>query len=335
MATPPLRDSIAAAQKHGSDPARCGYELCRHILLGVREARMVRPDLVYKYGSYLLQQHTSSLANEVWAFYEQVCISLLQHGRYASRSAAPAPGTAAQKAMATAQQYKETLDSRFPGSLRVKRLEGMLWEAKGEPDLALGEYEEILEADPSNLLATKRQVALLRSRGKVAEAAKQLVKYLETFCSDAEGWVLLHELYLLNQQYKRASFCIEELVLINPMNYIYHIRAAEITYALGMAERGGSHDLLLTARKYFAHALELKPENNLRALYGIVLVCAALGTSTKGKGTRVDTKELLDYVQPLLLKCYTPSKGPAHPMRAAVAAVLKKLTSGATTAASA
>ena len=34
---------------------------------GVREARLVRPDLVYKYGLYLLQQHKSSLANEVWA----------------------------------------------------------------------------------------------------------------------------------------------------------------------------------------------------------------------------------------------------------------------------
>ena len=53
-----------------------------------------------------------------------------------------------------------------------------------------------------------------------------------------------------------------------------------------MSERSGSHDVLLTARKYFAHALELKP-GCLRALYGIVLVCAALGASTKGKGTKV------------------------------------------------
>ena len=55
---------------------------------------------------------------------------------------------------------------------------------------------------------------------------------------------------------------------------------------MGMASNGGSHDLLLTARKYFAHALELKPEGCLRALYGILLVCAAMGGSTKGKGTK-------------------------------------------------
>ena len=136
---------------------------------------------------------------------------------------------------------------------------------------------------------------------------------------------MLHELYLAHQQYKRAAFAIEELILINPMNYIYHLRAGEITYTLGVSERGGSHDQLLTARKYFAHALELKP-GCLRALYGILLVCAALGSSTKGKGVKVDTAELVAFAQPLLLKAYTPSSGPAHPMRALVGAMLKKLT---------
>ena len=202
---------------------------------------------------------------------------------------------------------------------------------------------------------------------------------------------MLHELYLAHQQYKRASFCIEELILINPMNYIYHIRAGEIScacgpsrasasepaphscplslaadrgvararrYTLGMSERGGSHDVLLTARKYFAHALELKP-GCLRALYGIILVCAALGASTKGKGTKVshpaplpvrrpraapqarghphpqpvrnplqvDTAELLAFVEPQLVKAYTPSTGAAHPMRKLVMAMMKTLGS--------
>jgi len=75
------------------------------------------------------------------------------------------------------------------------------------------------------------QVAIYRARGgsarlgNLAEAARRLSEYLSTFCSDAEGWLMLHELYLLTQQYKRASFCIEELILINPMSYIYHVQA--------------------------------------------------------------------------------------------------------------
>ena len=59
-----------------------------------------------------------------------------------------------------------------------------MWEAKGEVDLAMGEYEEILNEDPSNLLAVKRQVAVLRSHGgpqRLAEAAKRLCEVAASF----------------------------------------------------------------------------------------------------------------------------------------------------------
>jgi hypothetical protein len=139
---------------------------------------------------------------------------------------------------------------------------------------------------------------------------------------------MLQELYLQSQQYKRAAFCMEELILINPMSYVYHLRAGEITYTQAVAERGGSHEQLMTARKYFAHALELKPEGCVRALYGILLVCAALSGSSKGKGAKVDTVELLDTIRPQLERCYAPSAGPAHPMRPLVLALVKTLSGG-------
>ena len=54
----------------------------------------------------------------------------------------------------------------------------------------------------------------------------------------------------------------------------------------------------------------------------------------KGKGTKVDTAELLAHIQPQLIKCYTPQgKGAAHPMRPLVMALVKKLTASAGSAA--
>ena len=323
-ATPPLRTSLDAAALRGDSPQRAGYELCRHILLGVREAKANRPDLVLKYGKHLLQQYASKLSLEVWAAYEQVYVALLQHGRYGPRRTAPADGGDGGDAMQTAHEYLEILKAQFPNSLRVKRLEGMMWEAKGETKLASTSYDEILAEDPSNLLALKRHVVLCKSQRNYAEAARKLVEYLSTFCSDPEAWLMLHELYLAQQQFKRASFCIEELVLINPMNYIYHLRAAELLYTMGMSDRGGSHEQLFMARKYFAHALELKP-GCLRALYGILLVCAALGASTKSKGTKVNSEELVAFIEPQLIKAYTPASGPPHPMRPLVLAMCKTL----------
>ena len=332
-ATPPLAESLALAKARGNDPQSCGFELCRNILLGVKEARCHRPDLCLKYGGYLLQSHRSSMSHEVWAAYEQVYVALLQRGRYEAKRA---PSDAASgDDMRQAQEFLSVLSSQFPDSLRVKRLEAMMWEAKRDTELAVMDYDAIVADDPSNLLALKRQVAIFRSRGKLADAAKRLNDYLNTFCSDGDAWLMLSEIYLQCQQYRRAAFCVEELILTNPMSYIYHLRAGEITYTQGMSDRGGSNELLLTARKYFAHALELKPENNLRALYGMLLTCSALGNVTKAKGAKVDTADLVAFISPLLTKCYTPAGAPPHPMRALVLSLVKKLTAGLPTSAGA
>ena len=90
-------------------------------------------------------------------------------------------------------------------------------------------------------------------------------------CSDADAWLELHALYLARQQARRAAFCIEELILVNPMAYMYHIRYAEILYTLGCGDKG-TPEQLRSARKYFAHALELNPQGNTRALFGLLLL---------------------------------------------------------------
>lgn len=69
--TPSLADAESACAAYGHDPARCGFELCRDVVLAVRESKLSRPDLVVKYGQYLLKSHASRLGPEVWALYEQ------------------------------------------------------------------------------------------------------------------------------------------------------------------------------------------------------------------------------------------------------------------------
>ena len=98
--TPPLSDCLAQAQARGNDPAQCGFELSRSIVLAVREARAVRPDLVAKYGCYLLHNHTNRLGAEVWAMYEQVYTALLMYGKRGSRR-----GGEESEDMRLAQEY--------------------------------------------------------------------------------------------------------------------------------------------------------------------------------------------------------------------------------------
>ena len=54
----------------------------------------------------------------------------------------------------------------------------------------------------------------------------ELVKYLKDFMNDAEAWMELCELYILEQDYAKAAFCCEELILQNPHNHIYYQRCS-------------------------------------------------------------------------------------------------------------
>jgi tetratricopeptide (TPR) repeat protein len=110
---------------------------------------------------------------------------------------------------------------------------------------------------------------VLEQMGKAAEAAKALVDYLETYSADGDAWFELARLYLAEGQHRKAAFCYEELLLLAPTNHAFHLKYAEILYTLGTAAD------LKTARGYFAHALNLCPQNNARALYGLLMVRCA------------------------------------------------------------
>ena len=101
-------------------------------------------------------------------------------------------------------------------------------------------------------------------------------------------------------------FRSEELILLNPMAYMYHVRYADIMYTMGTTDKGTNHETIRTSRKYYAHSLELKPNDNLRALYGLLLCCAALATAGKGKSARErDNAELVAFAKAGLEHIFT------------------------------
>ena len=48
------------------------------------------------------------------------------------------------------------------------------------------------------------------------------------------------------QEFQRAAFCVEELILCHPHNHLYHQRYAEIHFTIGTPES------MEKAKKYFA-----------------------------------------------------------------------------------
>jgi len=121
----------------------------------------------------------------------------------------------------------------------------------------------------------KRRVALLLSKGDTAGAVAALNDYLALNAGDPDAWLELARIYTAGAQYRRAAFCWEELLLLVPSNPVFLCKYAETLYTLGGPE-------VKTARKYFAKALALQPDN-LRALYGLHAVRARRAGGKEGR----------------------------------------------------
>jgi ER membrane protein complex subunit 2 len=85
------------------------------------------------------------------------------------------------------------------------------------------------------------------------------------FMSDQEAWHELCNLYMMEGDYTKASFCMEEVLLHNPYSHLIHQRIGDIRYTMG------GQDNIEIAKSYYAQAIKLNG-SNLRALYGLYLV---------------------------------------------------------------
>ncbi|KAG9290930.1 hypothetical protein G9A89_011080 [Geosiphon pyriformis] len=201
--------------------------------------------LVVSLGETIITKgHANKLGDEVWSMYEQVFIAALD-----------------LRSNSLAKTCLEKLETRFPGSPRVKILQGMELEAEGKLDIAIELYKNILEEDETNVAATKRMIASSKAKGQWQEAIDSLSKYLDTYYNDTEAWLELSALYLQQHLYQQARFCLEEVILLQPQNHLYHLKYAEILY---------TSDNIALALREFCRVVELC-DDYLRGLYGIKL----------------------------------------------------------------
>ncbi|XP_055327691.1 ER membrane protein complex subunit 2-like [Paramacrobiotus metropolitanus] len=229
----------------------------RDRLKKIKEERLRRSEEVVELWENVLGEKAKNLGDEVWAVYEQVCIAALDCDR-----------------LDIAKNCVKSLSARFPTSNRVRRLLAMTLEADGKFDEAEHMYESLIERDETDTLSRKRLVAILKAQKLYADAIVHLNEYLKTFQNDQEAWLELVELYCTEQDYIKAAFCMEEVLIHHPQSHLHHQRYAEIRYALGGFEN------IDTARSHFAKAVKLCP-TNVDALFGMCMCASFLAMSNK------------------------------------------------------
>ncbi|CAI4233252.1 unnamed protein product [Auanema sp. JU1783] len=205
-----------------------------------------------------LAKNRSRLGDEVWVIYEQLCFAALDTHN-----------------LPIVEECLKTLSRRFPKSSRVLKLKGMFYESQGQFEIAGEIYDDLIQSDPANNVFRKRKVALFLAQSKRLEAIRELNDYLRVFLNDTEAWVQLSELFIEEEDLAKAVHCLEECVLISPLNSLFVRRLAEVRYSLGGLEN------IELAKSYYEQTVKHTP-NDLRALYGIILSSNYIASHTKG-----------------------------------------------------
>jgi len=266
---------------NSTDWTQVSFEDCKQTLRSWRDEHPRRSEECVEIWEHVLSRHPNDLGDELWPVYEQVCISAVDCTR-----------------IDVAQECLAALTQRFPTSHRVARLSGMRFEALGRYDDALKLYDSVIKMDESNSSCRKRKVAVYKSQGHIQEAIRELNDYLKKFMNDTEAWVELSQLYLDELDFVKAAYCIEELILTNPYNHLFHERLAEIKYS------HGGLDNIEIAKSYFCEAAKLNIKN-VRAFFGVFLCCSHLTLTGKASGQKKkDLLKLAEWAAENLLDIY-------------------------------
>eukprot|EP00347_Sterkiella_histriomuscorum_P010177 403377310 len=206
-----------------------------------------------------------------------------------------------------ANAFLRIITKNFPQSVKTMRMLGMLFEALQEHEKARDIYAELLVNNPNDFQAVKRLVALERDNNKSNEAIAILNKYLEINQQDMEAWLELSDIYLSKLNFGKAQFCYEEVLSMQPSNFIVNLRFAEMLYSQGGPE---NLDNYYMARKYFSHALSLIDEKvgnmQARALWGLLQTCKQIENLVKREEEK--NTEILNTCKEKIRELYSKSK---------------------------
>ncbi|KAK3326456.1 hypothetical protein B0H66DRAFT_530461 [Apodospora peruviana] len=218
---------------------------------------------------------------ELWLKYENLLLSCLRTGDEQA-----------------AHQCLERLVARLGNNNeRVLAFKGLLKEAEAknnnELERVLKEYDQILSENDTNIPITKRRISLLRSMGRVSEAASSLVQLLDFSPTDAEAWSELADVYLTQGLYPQAIYALEEVLVLAPNAWNIHARLGEMQYMAATAPGagGGSYQKYIAeALKRFSRSIELC-DDYLRGYYGLKLVTTKLLNDTAKPSRQAEEDE--------------------------------------------
>jgi ER membrane protein complex subunit 2 len=194
----------------------------------------------------------------------------------------------------------------FGKETKIKRMEAQLLEIE-DTQRAHEFYKRLIILNQEDKTSVKRYIGLLKSSFTLShEDLKKLIEmwneYLKIYMDDHEAWYELSDIYLLASNYTKAVYCLEEVLLHQPNNFMIYIKLGDILSSLNNSEAS------VNAVKYYSQSVLIKPTP--RAFWGIVAAVNVWMRCNKGKedgGNREKFRNLVKIAKVNLENMYVKS----------------------------
>lgn len=167
--------------------------------------------------------------------------------------------------------FKRLRDRFGDSSPRIRVMKATLLEINENDGVAMEYLEDLLkkmeyDADSTSYLMLSKKllaIKLRNNKNNEVQMLKDTLDLIEKFPLDPELQWMCADLYVATAELSKAIFCIEEVILAMPFNYVAFARIAELLYYRYIREFGDKHS---KKRKEGVPLLEQALENALRSV---------------------------------------------------------------------
>lgn len=207
---------------------------------------------LYQHIENFLSKYQSSLGQDAFAFLEPQFYLAMELKNY-------------QKA----RDIMNVIYKEYKGEMKVFRMlsEKNELDPKGDVDVSVKKYKELMLLNEEDRNSIKRYLLFTKfglkmdDPNEVSDYITKWNEYLKAYMDDIDGWNELAEIYLQCNNYNKAIYCLEELILHNPNDYRTMTRIGDIYASMG------STDSMKTALKYYSQSI--LTQETPRAFVGI------------------------------------------------------------------
>jgi tetratricopeptide (TPR) repeat protein len=154
--------------------------------------------------------------------------------------------------------------SEFGKEPKIIRMEAYFLETHNERHANMS-YKKLIEHNQEDRTSLKKYIAFIKPLYNVDNIKKYIEiwnEYLKVYMDDYDGWFELSDVYLMTNNFNKAIFCLEEILLHQPNNFDVYTKIGDILCSLNNSDSANN------AVKYYSQSILIKPTP--RAFWGLV-----------------------------------------------------------------